>query len=124
MGDSTKEKIEIIIEALEAKKAENISCIDVHGKSTITDAFIICNGSGELQNRAIAEHVIEVAKSNKYIIMGKEGMENGKWVLIDLGDVIVHIFNSASRNFYKIEELWTKNLNKQGIEQNENQENN
>ncbi|HPY96472.1 MAG TPA: ribosome silencing factor [Candidatus Cloacimonadota bacterium] len=120
MEKSRSEKAALIIEALESKKAENISYIDIAGKSTLTDAIIICNGNGELHNRALADHLVEIAKSNKIHILGKEGMDNAKWILIDFGEIIVHIFNSSMRDYYKIEELWSKNTKTQDIEQDEN----
>ncbi len=120
MEHSTVEKVKLINEWLETKKAENISYIDLHGKTNFTDAIIVCNGTAEIHNRAIADYLIDMAKENKIFVLGKEGMDNAKWILIDFGDVIVHIFNSAMRDFYKMEQLWVKENKKQDIDQDEN----
>ncbi|HPM01484.1 MAG: ribosome silencing factor [Candidatus Cloacimonetes bacterium] len=119
MEHSITDKVKLIVEWLETKKAENISYINLQGKTSFTDAIIVCNGTAEIHNRAIADHVIDMAKEHKMMILGKEGMENAKWILIDLGDVIIHIFNSAMRDFYKMEQLWIKENKIQDTEQNE-----
>lgn len=103
-----KAKIEAILEWLNEKKAESIEIYDVHKTSGYTDIIIVCEGSADLHNKAIANHVIEMAKASHFQVISKEGMEYGRWILIDVADVIVHIFLSEARRFYDIDELFQK----------------
>jgi ribosome-associated protein len=96
----------MITEWLEEKKAENIKTYDVRNKSDYTDMIMVCQGSGELHNRAIADNVVARAKENSVFVLGKEGMESATWILIDLVSVIVHIFDQSTREHYDIEQLW------------------
>ena len=88
------------------KKAENIEQIDVTGKTTYVDEIIICTGSSDLHVRAIADHVIGMAKEQHIHMLGKEGQDAGSWVLIDFGEIILHIFREETRQYYKLEQLW------------------
>ncbi len=95
-----------IKEWLEEKKAENIRVYDVRGKSDYTDMIMVCEGSSDLHNRAIADNVAGRAKEGSIYVLGKEGFESGTWILIDLVTVIIHIFDQATRKHYDIEQLW------------------
>lgn len=106
--EELKEKVTQIIEWIQAKKGEEILELDVKEKSSFTDYFIICNGNGEIHTRAIANHILDKAKENKIYLMGTEGMETGKWILIDLVDIVIHIFDAPVREFYQLEDLWNK----------------
>lgn len=119
MEINTENKVKLICEWLETKKAENVNYIDLQGKTNFTDAIIVCNGTADIHNRAIADYLIDMAKEYKFMVISKEGLDNAKWILIDLGDVIVHIFNTAMRDFYKMEQLWLKENIKQDTDQNE-----
>lgn len=101
-------KVEAIIEWLSEKKAEHIKLYDVENKSGYTDVIIVCEGSADVHNQAIANHLIDCAKDNKLHVLSKEGMDYGHWVLIDLGDVIVHIFLPQTREHYKIDDLFER----------------
>lgn len=101
-------KLQAIIEWLTEKKAENIRTYEVQGKTDYTDVIIVCEGTADVHNKAIANHVIDMAKEHHLGILSKEGVENGQWVLIDIGDVIVHIFLPQTRDHYKIDELFDK----------------
>lgn len=101
-----KIKLEAIMQWLTDKKAENIRVYDVEERSDYTDLIIVCEGSADLHNKAIASHVVEMAKAAGLGVLSKAGIEYGQWVLIDIGDVIVHIFLSETRDYYKIDELF------------------
>lgn len=110
-------KVEAIIEWLSEKKADNIKLYDVENKSSYTDVIIVCEGSADVHNRAIAGHLIEMAKEHKLSVLSKEGMDNGQWVLIDLIDVVVHIFLAKTREYYNVDELFeqVKNMKEESI---------
>ena len=101
-------KYEAIIEWLQEKKAENIRTYEVQGKSDYTDIIVVCEGNSDMHNKAIANYLIDMAKEHKLKVLSKEGLEYAQWVLIDLAEVIVHIFLPHTRDYYKIDELFQK----------------
>ncbi|MBT3169504.1 MAG: ribosome silencing factor [Candidatus Cloacimonetes bacterium] len=101
-----KEKIRSIVEWILEKKGENTVHFDVTGKTDFTDAIIVCNGTVDIHNRAISTHIVQKAKEHKFDILSKEGLDKGEWILLDFGEIIVHIFNEQKRNLYKIEDLY------------------
>ena len=101
-----KENVKKIIEWAADKKAEDIIHLDVKGKTDFTDSIIICNGTAELHIKAIADHILQKAKENNIQLLSVEGMNTASWILIDLADIIVHIFNIEKRNYYKIEDIY------------------
>lgn len=103
-----KEVITNIINWIEDKKGEQIKHIDVSGLTDFTDHLIICSGSAELHNKAIADNIIVNCKENEIELLSTEGKNSGTWILIDLGDIIVHIFSNDKREYYKIEDLYSK----------------
>jgi ribosome-associated protein len=105
-------KIEAILEWLTAKKAENIRVYEVQGKTDYTDVIVVCEGSADLHNKAIATHLIDMAKENHLKVLSKEGIDSAQWILIDIGDVVVHIFLPQTRDYYKIDELFDKVRNR------------
>ncbi len=111
-------KLEAILTWLSDKKAENIRVYDVQHKSDYTDVIVVCEGSADVHNMAIANHLIEMAKEHHLQVLSKEGLEYGQWVLIDIGDLIVHIFLPQTRDFYKIDELFEKVKNSRSEEDN------
>ncbi|MCD4828857.1 MAG: ribosome silencing factor [Candidatus Cloacimonetes bacterium] len=94
------------------KKAEDIEQIDVSGKTSYVDELIICTGGSDMHVRAIAEHVLAMAKEQRIHLLGKEGLEGANWVLIDFGDTILHIFREETRLHYSLDELWEKLANR------------
>jgi ribosome-associated protein len=105
-------KLEAIINWLTDKKAENIRIYDVQNKTDYTDVIVVCEGNADVHNKAIASHLIDMAKENHFGVLSKEGIDNGQWILIDIGDLIVHIFMPQTREQYKIDELFTKVKNR------------
>jgi ribosome-associated protein len=101
-----EELAEMLSEWLEEKKAENIRIYDVRDRSDYTDMIMVCEGSSDLHNRAIADHILGKSKENSVYVLGREGLESGTWILIDLVSVIIHIFDEETRSYYDIEKLW------------------
>ena len=106
MNKERQETVEKIISWALDKKAEDVKHIDVEGKTDFTDSIIICHGTADLHVRAIADNIITMAKSENIQILSSEGKNNATWILIDMGDIIVHVFNEETRDFYKIEDLY------------------
>jgi ribosome-associated protein len=87
-------------------KAQGIVVIDVKEQSAFTSYFIICSGSSTRQVQAVAENVELMMKKKGFLPRGCEGMKNGRWVLLDYDDVIMHVFHEEERAFYDLEHLW------------------
>lgn len=89
------------------KKAEDIVAIDVAELLVVTDYFVICSGRNELQAKAIADEVEDRLREELGIKpIGREGQAEGKWILLDFADVVVHVFQPEERDFYRLEKLW------------------
>jgi len=109
MQQNRKTEFTNIIEAaLQKSKAEDITVIDLTGKDTICDAMYIATGSSSRSVKAIADHIVLAFKERNITNVNVEGEENCQWVLIDTGPIIVHIFQRGAREYYNLEELWTK----------------
>jgi len=93
--------------AMEDLKAEDVRTFDVRTLTTMTDFMIIASGRSDRQVKAIAEKVIEMAKSIQIRPLGVEGQQQGEWILIDFGDVIAHVMRPATRAYYQLEKLWS-----------------
>jgi len=104
--DVSKTMVLLSANAALDKKARNLVIIAVKDVSSFADYFIICSGSSDRQVQAITASVQEQMKKNGFLPIGIEGENNAKWVLMDYGDVIVHIFYEPVREFYDIEKLW------------------
>lgn len=103
----TPQQIATLIEdTIEDKKAIHIVTIDLQGISLIADFFIICHGNSDVQVQAIATEARKVAQKHGIAIRGFEGMDTARWVLLDLGDVVLHVFHREEREYYNIERLW------------------
>jgi len=87
-------------------KAEDVVQIDLRGKTSIGDHMVICSGRSSRQVSSIAEKLVERLKSEFGIAVRTEGKETGDWVLIDTGDVVVHVFRPEVREFYQLEKMW------------------
>ena len=102
------EKLRFIKEKLEDKKAENMVILDVSKLTNIADFFVIASANSQVHARALADHLIEEAKRSGLEVDHVEGMEFGGWILIDMLDVIVHIFTPEWREYYGIEWIWSE----------------
>ncbi len=95
-----------MIEALEDIKAHDISVFDVRHLSSLFDRVVIASADSVRQTKALVNHLRERAKALGASVIGVEGEDSGEWVLVDLGDIVVHIMQPAVRSHYKLEELW------------------
>ena len=97
---------EFAVSVLDGKKAKDIKLLHVENRTVIADYFVVCTGSSRTQIRSLADEVEEKLAERGVPALRTEGMDTGSWVLKDFGAVIVHIFNSESRDFYKLEKLY------------------
>jgi ribosome silencing factor RsfS/YbeB/iojap len=97
----------LVRSALEDLKAKDIREIDVRGKSSVTDLMVVVSGTSSRHVKSIADEVVKKAKQASLPPIGVEGQREGEWVLVDLGDVIVHVMLPRMREFYDLERLWT-----------------
>lgn len=95
-----------LAEAALDRKAEQVVVLDVSRLTSFTDAFVIASGSSDRHVRAVADAVVERAAGLGQRPLGVEGYEGGEWVLIDLGEVVVHVFERGKREHYDLERLW------------------
>jgi ribosome-associated protein len=96
-----------IAEAAQSKKAERLVALDVSALTSIADVFVIATGTSDRHARAIADAILEAAAKRGQRVLGVEGYDDGRWVLIDLDDVIVHVFLAEVREAYDLERLWS-----------------
>ncbi len=96
----------LAIQAMEEKKAEDIKIIDIHDVSTIADYFLIASGNNKSQIQTICDHIEETLGRAGYTKKQSEGYDTANWILMDYGDIIVHIFDKQNRLFYDLERIW------------------
>lgn len=97
---------QLVITAIEDLKGENIVVLDVSDKTSVTDLMIIASGTSSRHVKSIADNVVEEAKKAGVMPLGMEGETQSEWVLVDLGDVLVHVMQPQVREFYDLEKLW------------------
>ena len=102
----SNEFVEKICAVLSARKAQDIVSVDVREKSSVADYYVIASGRSMAQTRALIEHVEEEMDKIGVAPVRREGVREGRWAVLDYGDVIVHIFNDETRLFYHLEKLW------------------
>ncbi|MMZ61853.1 Ribosomal silencing factor RsfS [compost metagenome] len=107
MPVSPNELMNLAVNAADDKKAMNIVTLDLKGISLVADYFVICHGNSDTQVQAIATEIRKRVQETGTEIRGIEGMDSARWVLMDLGDVVVHIFHRDEREYYNIERLWS-----------------
>ena len=103
--------VKVAVAALEDMKGQDITIIDVRGKTSVTDFMVIASGSSSRQVKSLVENVLEKVKEQGVRPIGSEGLDSGEWALLDLGDIVVHVMLPTARQFYDLERLW------QGAEQ-------
>lgn len=99
-----------ILKSLDDHKAEEVVTIDLKGKSSIADYMVVASGRSGRQVVTMAEHLLQVVKQHGVIGVTPEGMAQADWVLLDAGDVIVHLFRPEVRAFYNLEKMWQVEL--------------
>lgn len=102
----TKTLLEITYKAIDDKRGEDIVVLNMQNISLLADYFIICHGNSDRQLQAMAREVQEKAEENGFTVKRVEGYDTARWILVDIGDVVVHIFHKDERAFYNLERLW------------------
>jgi ribosome-associated protein len=106
--DSDRVLIKRMLDLLSDEKAEEIVFIDAKKRSSLTDYLLVCQGRSQLHCRSIAQNVEYNLKQEGEISLGLEGEREGNWVLLDYGNIILHVFHPEIRKYYKLEELYSK----------------
>lgn len=96
----------LVVDALEDMKGFDIKVLDVREKTSVADYMIVASGNSSRQVKALADNVVEKSKASGVRPVGVEGEQSSEWVLVDLGDVVVHVMQPQSRDFYNLEKLW------------------
>lgn len=104
--EESKKMASIACKALDDKKGEDIRVIDISEVSVLADYFIIANGNSDSQVRALVDNVEEELAKAGFEVRQREGYGLGNWVLLDFGDIIVHVFDKENRLFYDLERIW------------------
>lgn len=107
---SAEDLLKSVIASLDDNKAEDITSIDLAGKTGIADFMVIATGGSQRQVAALTDYVVKGLKKCGHKGMVVQGLEQADWVLIDAGDVIVHIFRPEVRSFYNLDKLWTTDI--------------
>ncbi|WKE66629.1 ribosome silencing factor [Gallaecimonas kandeliae] len=98
---------DFVVDKADDLKAVDIKALDVRGKSSVTEFLVVCSGTSRTHVNAIAENVVTEAKHAGLQPLGIEGKAGGEWVLVDLGDVVLHVMQEQTRDFYQLEKLWS-----------------
>ncbi len=116
--DSSKQIVKLAYEALDEKKGEDIQIIEIKDISIIADYFIIANGTNASQVDALVNSVTDKLGKNGFDIKRIEGIRSASWILMDYGDVVIHIFSKEDRLFYNLERIWRdgKSISKEQLE--------
>ncbi|PSJ58799.1 ribosome silencing factor [Kumtagia ephedrae] len=104
--DSVSRALETVLASLEDSKAENIVSIDLQGKSSLGDHMVVASGRSHRHVAAVADHLLKALKDAGFGNARVEGLAAADWVLIDSGDIIVHVFRPEVREFYNLEKMW------------------
>lgn len=107
MSQDFKAELDVYVQAALSRKAEGLVALDVRQLTSIADAFLICSGRSNRQVSAIAENIQRFLRQHGIRPLHVEGLKEGHWVLMDYGNVIIHVFYETTRFFYDLEGLWT-----------------
>ena len=97
---------QFVISKIEDLKARDLIDLNVEGKSTVTDTMLVCSGNSKRHVVSIAENVVLECKHAGHAPLSVEGQDTGEWVLVDLGEIVVHVMQDEARDFYQLEKLW------------------
>ena len=103
---TAQERVQSLAEAALDRKAMNAVALDVRELTSFADAFLLLTGTSDRHVRSVADAVIQASKQSGRKPLGVEGQDEGRWILIDLGDVIVHVFQVEAREYYDLDRLW------------------
>jgi len=103
---NTEQLSQLIAELTLEKKAEQVVIMDLREVTSITDYFVVCSGDSDIQVKAICEHITEQLEQNDIKVWHVEGYQAANWILMDLVDVVIHIFKPEVREYYALERLW------------------
>lgn len=106
LNNNPLEILKLAAKACDDKRAEDIIALDLAQVSLVADYFLICHGSNERQVQSIARAVKETMEENQISVKRLEGFEQARWILVDLGDIVCHVFHKDERNYYNLERLW------------------
>ncbi len=98
--------LEIAVKAADAKRAEDIVVLNMKGISSVADYFLICHGNSDKQVQAIAREIKDKVEEQEVSLKRMEGFDEARWVLVDIGDIVVHVFHKDERGYYNLERLW------------------
>lgn len=107
---NSKEAVNVIVEALEGKKARATQVISVEELTSLADYFVICSGTSNTHMKTLVDEVQEKMKEKGQLHKRLEGYNSAKWILLDYGDVVVHVMSEDDRDFYNLERLWTEGV--------------
>lgn len=107
-SEASMEKARLVAGWLEDKQALDILGLDLRGLSEATESMIVVSARNLRHAKALADHLLHMVAENSWEMLGMEGYKTGEWVLVDLNDVVVHIFQPAVRDFFNLEGLWAK----------------
>ncbi len=107
MSLSTREFVDKAVSLLQEKKAIDVNLLEIGKISLIADYFIICSGASKIQTRSICDHLLENLPEKDHPLLRVEGYQEARWILVDFGDVVIHIFMPDERSFYNLERLWS-----------------
>lgn len=102
----SEELKQLVVKAIEEVKGNDITCLNVSEQTSVTDHMIIACGTSNRHVKSLADNVVDQCKKNGLRPLGVEGEDKSEWVLVDLGDVVVHLMLPATRQFYDLERLW------------------
>ncbi|ART77357.1 ribosome silencing factor [Sutcliffiella horikoshii] len=102
----SNELLQLAAKAADDKRAEELVALNMQGISLVSDYFLICHGNSDKQVQAIARAIKEVAEENGQHVRRMEGFDEARWILVDLGDVVAHVFHKDERGYYNLERLW------------------
>ncbi len=104
----TADKVQLVAKWLDEKQANEISAVDVQGICPIAEVVMVVSAKGVRHGQALADYVLEKLAEDNIEYLGMEGYKSGEWILLDLNDIIVHIFLDENRGFYNVEGLWSE----------------
>ncbi len=107
--------VEIALKALDDKKGREIVAFDVSQLTVITEAMVIASGQSSIQVKSLAQGVDEAMANEGYSLLRREGHQEGRWIVLDYNEIIVHVFHQEQREFYHLERLWDDGTNQMAV---------